>query len=117
MDVSRALAAIILGVSCFIRNGEAFNLTVVHTNDIHAHFEQTNVLGGPCSEKDAAANKCYGGYARIVTKVKEYRNLKPNNTIVIDAGDQYQGTLWFYYFGGNVTSEFVNLLGYDAMVR
>ncbi|XP_071113275.1 5'-nucleotidase-like [Haliotis cracherodii] len=115
MDVSRALAAIILGVSCFIRNGEAFNLTVVHTNDIHAHFEQTNIRGGPCSAKDAAANKCYGGYARIVTKVKEYRNLKPNNTIVIDAGDQYQGTLWFYYFGGNVTSEFVNLLGYDAM--
>ncbi|XP_067676568.1 5'-nucleotidase-like [Haliotis asinina] len=115
MNAPLALTAILFGVLSCTQNGRAFNLTIVHTNDIHAHFEQTNVHGGPCSAKDAAANKCYGGYPRIVTKVKEFRNLKPNNTLVIDAGDQYQGTLWFYYFGGNVTAEFVNLLGYDAM--
>nr|KAG5704024.1 hypothetical protein BaRGS_032113 [Batillaria attramentaria] len=53
-------------------------------------------------------------YARLVTAVKELKAEYPNH-LVLDAGDQYQGTLWFYKYGGNVTSHFMNWLGYDAM--
>ncbi|XP_025097430.1 5'-nucleotidase-like isoform X2 [Pomacea canaliculata] len=92
-----------------------FELTILHTNDIHARFEETNVYSSiPCSASDIANNKCYGGYARLVTASREARQTY-NNTLFLDAGDQYQGTIWFYYFGDVVTPIFVNLLQYDAM--
>ncbi|XP_041352276.1 5'-nucleotidase-like [Gigantopelta aegis] len=93
----------------------AFNLTILHTNDVHARYEQTNKYSSPCADKDVRRQACFGGYARLVTKVKEFRAKRPNNTLVLDAGDQYQGTYWFYVYGGNVTSTFMNWLGYDAM--
>ena len=39
-----------------------------------------------------------------------------NNTVLVDAGDQYQGTMWFYKYGGNITAHFMNRVGYDVMV-
>uniref|UniRef100_A0A8W8JH47 5'-nucleotidase n=1 Tax=Magallana gigas TaxID=29159 RepID=A0A8W8JH47_MAGGI len=65
--------------------------------------------GGQCTNKD-----CFGGVARMKTKVQEIRNQFPN-TLLLDAGDQFQGTLWFHHFGGNITSTTMNELGYDFM--
>ncbi|XP_061193247.1 5'-nucleotidase-like [Saccostrea echinata] len=48
------------------------------------------------------------------TKVQEIRNQFPN-TLLLDAGDQYQGTLWFNHYGGNITLTTMTELGYDAM--
>ena len=93
-----------------------FELVILHTNDVHARFEQTNRFSAACSADDAAANNCYGGVARRYTAVEELRQQKPNNTILLDAGDQFQGTLWFSEYQGRATSYFMNLLGYDAMV-
>ena len=36
---------------------QLFNLTILHTNDVHCRFEQTNKHGGTCSDEDAAAGK------------------------------------------------------------
>ncbi|XP_050392707.1 snake venom 5'-nucleotidase isoform X2 [Patella vulgata] len=92
----------------------AFNLTILHTNDVHARFEETNKYSGPCTEKDLNKDDCFGGYPRIISKIKDLKSRYPN-TLVLDGGDQYQGTTWFYHFGGNVTSYFMNYLEYDAM--
>ncbi|KAL5012112.1 hypothetical protein ScPMuIL_010663 [Solemya velum] len=46
--------------------------------------------------------------------VKKIRRDRPN-TLLLDAGDQFQGTLYFYHYGGAITSHFMELLGYDAM--
>jgi len=51
-----------------------------------------------------------------MTKIKELRATRPN-TLLLDAGDQFQGTFWFYVFGGEATSFFMKKLGYDVMVR
>lgn len=40
-------------------------LIILHNNDMHARFEQTNVNGGTCTEEDANTDKCYGGFARV----------------------------------------------------
>jgi 2',3'-cyclic-nucleotide 2'-phosphodiesterase (5'-nucleotidase family) len=87
-----------------------FNLTIVHTNDVHSRFEEMNKYSGSCS-----GDECYGGFARLKTKMDEVR-LEHPHTLVLDAGDQFQGTLWFYHYGGWVVAHFMNLLGYDAMV-
>ena len=48
-------------------------------------------------------------------QVQELRTMY-NNTVLVDAGDQYQGTMWFYKYGGNITAHFMNRVGYDVMV-
>lgn len=55
-------------------------MTILHTNDIHAHMEETNSGGTSCSAKDIAENKCYGGAARMKTVIDAYR---ANTTDVI----------------------------------
>ncbi|XP_033727572.1 snake venom 5'-nucleotidase-like [Pecten maximus] len=87
----------------------AFDLTVLHTNDFHARYEETNTYSGSCS-----GDNCYGGIVRLKTKIEEFRASVPN-TILLDGGDMFQGTVWFNYFGGAITGLFANFLGYDAM--
>ena len=92
-----------------IVNGQDFNLTILHTNDVHARFEETDALGGPCT------SNCFGGVARRQTIVKEIRQ-SHRNVLFLDGGDQFQGTLWFTYYRGNATKFFMQKLGYDIMV-
>ncbi len=40
---------------------------------------------------------------------------RSNNAILVDGGDQFQGTLFYTYYKGSMTAEFMNKLGYDAM--
>ena len=94
----------------------SFELVILHTNDVHARFEQTNRFSGVCSADDAAENDCYGGVARRYTQIERLRAARPNSTILLDAGDQFQGTLWFSQYKGRATSYFMNQLGYDVMV-
>ncbi len=44
-------------------------VTVLHTNDVHSRFRQTNKYGGSCSEEEEKENKCYAGFARLHHKV------------------------------------------------
>jgi hypothetical protein len=77
--------------------------------------EETNVFCGICTTADAADENCYGGVARRYTKIEEIRK-SHDNVLLLDAGDQFQGTLWFQYYDGQGVAHFVNKFGYDAMV-
>ncbi|XP_034621988.1 5'-nucleotidase isoform X2 [Trachemys scripta elegans] len=93
----------------------AFQLTLLHTNDVHARVEQTSRDSGKCqSRRSGHPQDCYGGVARRYTKIQEIRATHPN-VLLLDAGDQYQGTVWFSYFKGREVVRFMNLLGYNAM--
>ncbi|XP_059178709.1 snake venom 5'-nucleotidase-like isoform X3 [Physella acuta] len=92
-----------------------FSLTLLHTNDVHARIEETDARSAPCTPEQAAGKNCFGGVARIRTMVEKKRAEHVNHTILLDAGDQFQGTLWFYQFGGIVSAQFMNLIRYDAM--
>lgn len=62
-------------------------------------------------------DKCIGGYARTVTVVKQLKEKhKDHNPIYLNAGDSFQGTLWYNFLRWNVTSHFLNLLQADVMV-
>ncbi|WP_153730567.1 5'-nucleotidase C-terminal domain-containing protein [Sporosarcina obsidiansis] len=73
--------------------GKNFSLTVLHSNDTHAH-----VANAP--ER-----------AALVKKLKEQH---PAN-LLLDAGDVFSGTLYFNEFEGEVDMKIMNYLGYDAM--
>lgn len=91
-----------------------YALTILHTNDFHARFESISKYDGPCSAEDAAADACFGGTARLVTAVTEAR-ARDANAILVDGGDQFQGSLFYTYYKGKMAAEFMNKLGYDAM--
>lgn len=61
------------------------------------------------------AEECIGGIARLYTAVKELLEAKPDS-VFLNAGDNFQGTLWYNVFKWNVTQYFLNLLPVDAMV-
>ncbi|KAI5608471.1 5'-nucleotidase precursor [Silurus asotus] len=86
-----------------------WELTLLHTNDVHARVEETNKDSGKCTKGD-----CFAGVARRFTKIKEIRSSE-KNVLLLDAGDQFQGTVWFNIYKGKEAAYFMNKLGYDAM--
>lgn len=93
-------------------------LHILHTNDVHSRIEQINSFDSTCDEETAQAGECFGGIARIATKINELRDqitADGGNVIVLDAGDQYQGSLFYTTYKGEEVVEFMNAIGYDAM--
>lgn len=80
-------------------------ITILHTNDVHSHIDAF----GP----DAARNANQGGVARRATLVQNIRNENPN-TLLLDAGDIFQGTPYFNYYGGELEFKLMSKMKYDA---
>jgi len=79
-------------------------ITILHTNDVHSHIDPF----GP--EDGRNANK--GGVARRATLVESIRQDNPN-TLLLDAGDIFQGTPYFNYYGGELEFKLMSMLKYD----
>ena len=92
----------------------AETLTILHTNDFHSRVEPINKYNSGCKPEDNAEGKCFGGYARLINAIKA-EQADTNNSILVDGGDQFQGSLFYTYYKGKVAAEMMNRLGYDAM--
>jgi len=93
-----------------------YTLHVIHINDLHSRIEPINRFDSTCNPEDNAAGECFGGVARVITKINELREeLAGENVIVLDAGDQYQGSLMYTTYKGDVEAEFAEIIGFDAM--
>ncbi|KAK1240543.1 hypothetical protein MKX07_004571 [Trichoderma sp. CBMAI-0711] len=88
-----------------------FNMSFFHVNDIHAHLDQFVKAGTDCLDPSKG---CFGGYARIKTKVNELRSAHPDH-LWFSAGDEFQGTLFYSFYGGEKIAEAMNELQFDAM--
>ena len=82
------------------------NITILHTNDVHSHVE-------PFS-KDHSEFPNKGGFERRATLISEIRRQNPN-TLLFDAGDIFQGTPYFNFYGGEIEFKLMSMLGYDAV--
>ncbi|MCT4610488.1 MAG: 5'-nucleotidase C-terminal domain-containing protein [Pelagimonas sp.] len=93
-----------------------YKLNIIHINDLHSRIEPINKYDSTCKPADNAEGKCFGGYARVATKIAELREqLKDENVIVLDAGDQYQGSLMYTTYKGDVEIEMMEKIGFDVM--
>ena len=79
---------------------DTFTLTIMHTNDTHTYHEP-----------DADGN---GGVAIMKTVVDQIRTEAPNS-LLLDAGDRFTGTLFHALHLGMDNSAVMRLLGFDAM--
>ena len=84
---------------------DTVTITVLHTNDMHSHIEPF------VSEDERYSGR--GGLARISALVKQIREENPD-TLLFDAGDMFQGTPYFNYFGGELMFSLMSEIGYDA---
>lgn len=87
----------------------AWDLVLLHTNDVHARVEETSKHSGKCG-----SGECFAGVARRATVINRIRSSE-KNVLLLDAGDQFQGTVWFNYYKGAEAAHFMNKLRYDAM--
>ena len=112
-----ALSASVLAITASSAFAD-FTLNILHINDLHSRIEAINKFDSTCSEKEAAENACFGGVARVHTKINERRAAlkgEGKNVLVLDAGDQFQGSLFYSTFKGKAEQEFMNGIGFDAM--
>ncbi|CUH81332.1 Trifunctional nucleotide phosphoesterase protein YfkN precursor [Tritonibacter multivorans] len=93
-----------------------YKLTILHTNDIHSRIESINKYDSTCNAESEAEGKCFGGVARIKSAVDAKRaELAGQNVLVLDAGDPFQGSLFYTTYKGAAEAEFMEAIGYDAM--
>jgi len=92
----------------------AIDVTILHTNDFHARVDEYNRNGARCTAADQTAGLCIGGSSRLHTLVEQIR-AEEENVLLLDAGDQFQGTLFYNRFKANIITDTMNALGYDAM--
>lgn len=95
------------------RSRASWDLVLLHTNDVHARVEETSAVSGRCVPSSGA---CFAGVARRATAVARVRAAE-RSVLLLDAGDQFQGSVWFNHFRGAEVAHFMNRLRYDAMVR
>jgi len=114
-----ATAIAVLGAVGLAAPAAADSLTLLHTNDFHSKVEPISQYNSPCSAEDNDAGECFGGYARLVNVVEAARARAGENSnagvLLVDGGDQFQGSLFYTYYKGRVAAEIMNTLGYDAM--
>ena len=93
----------------------AYQLRIVHTNDHHARIEPVSLTIGT-TPNNAPATRNFGGVARRQTMFDQIRaDATVEDKLFIDAGDVFQGTLYFNLYEGRADLDFYNRLGYHAM--
>uniref|UniRef100_UPI003217C4CB bifunctional metallophosphatase/5'-nucleotidase n=1 Tax=uncultured Draconibacterium sp. TaxID=1573823 RepID=UPI003217C4CB len=107
-NIAAGTAGVALGTVPFsvLGNTDFTTITILHTNDMHCHIEPFTGTNERYSNK--------GGLARISELAKIQKEKNPN-TLLLDAGDMFQGTPYFNYFKGELMLKVMSAAGYDAV--
>ncbi len=89
--------------SCF--RAKTKHLTILHTNDVHSHID-------PFPNHHSLYPNM-GGVARRASLIEKIRMENPT-ILLLDAGDIFQGTPYFNFYGGELEFKLMSMLKYDA---
>jgi 5'-nucleotidase/UDP-sugar diphosphatase len=93
-----------------------FTLNILHLNDFHSRFQPITGSDSNCDAETDAAGECFGGIARVTVAVEAAREaLGDANVVLLDAGDWFQGSLFYTQYRHEIVAEFSNMLGIDVM--
>ena len=98
----------ILGLSLvpqlsFAKKGDV-KITILHTNDMHSHIQPFT----------SGRNKGLGGMAQRAGLINSIRE-KEDHVLLLDAGDIFQGTPYFNFYGGELEFKLMSKMKYDAV--
>ncbi|KAJ8711278.1 hypothetical protein PYW07_008520 [Mythimna separata] len=108
----RVLWMLTLASAVLAQNSDLYELNVVHYNDFHAHFDEVSPQGTICVPEE---NPCIGGFARLYTAISQAFKVEPES-ILLNGGDTFQGTIWYNFLRWDVSQYFMNMLPHDAHV-
>lgn len=80
-------------------------ITILHTNDVHSQIEPFAV--------DHKTYPGQGGVAYRAAIIDQIRKVE-KNVLLLDAGDIFQGTPYFNFFGGEIEFKLMSKMGYDV---
>ena len=80
-------------------------ITILHTNDVHSYIDPF--------PKDHPRNPNMGGVARRAALIENIRK-ENQNVVLLDAGDIFQGTPYFNYYGGELEFKLMSMMNYDV---
>jgi len=100
-------AALALGLKSdlLFAKDDFVKLTILHTNDVHSRIDPFPL--------DDVNYPGMGGAAPRAALIKKIRQ-EERNVLLLDAGDIFQGTPYFNYYGGELEIKLMSLMGYDA---
>ena len=103
-----AASSVVLGLSNIgisnIISSETKKITILHTNDVHSHIDPFPA--------DHPRNANMGGAARRAALIESIRK-EEENVLLLDAGDIFQGTPYFNYYGGELEFKLMSMMQYD----
>ena len=103
-----AASSVVLGLSNIgistIISPETKKITILHTNDVHSHIDPFPA--------DHPRNANMGGAARRASLIESIRK-EEENVLLLDAGDIFQGTPYFNYYGGELEFKLMSMMQYD----
>ena len=99
-----ALAGLGLSFSSF-KSSDTKHLTILHTNDVHSYIDPFPA--------DDPRNANMGGVSKRAALIETIRKESPN-VLLLDAGDIFQGTPYFNYYGGELEFKLMSMMQYDA---
>ena len=91
-----------------------YSITILHTNDFHSRFEPISRFDSRCSEESNLEGSCFGGSARMMTAIETAKD-RAENWLLVDGGDQFQGSLFYTFYKGAAAAEMMKKMGYNAM--
>ena len=92
-----------IGLSSFTTI-ETKKITILHSNDVHSHIDPFPV--------DHPRNPNMGGAARRAAIIENIRK-EEEHVLLLDAGDIFQGTPYFNYYGGELEFKLMSMMQYD----
>ena len=88
---------------------QSIPLTIVHLNDLHGHIL-------PYMDKSVLQDQPVSGAAYLAAMIAQERAKNPEGTLLLAAGDMFQGTPISNVFRGRSVIEIMDALKFDAMV-
>ncbi|HYK77032.1 MAG TPA: metallophosphatase [Daejeonella sp.] len=108
-NTAAGAALLALGIkpdSVFAKD-DLVKLTILHTNDVHSRIDPFPMDGSRNQGKGGVA-----GRAALLNKIRS----EEKNVLLLDAGDIFQGTPYFNFYGGELEMKMMSMMGYDAAI-
>lgn len=100
-----ALLALGLKSESLYASDDFIRLTVLHTNDVHSRIDPF-----PADDKKYAGMGGVAARSALINKIRA----EEKNVLLFDAGDIFQGTPYFNFYGGKLEMQLMSMMHYDA---
>ncbi|RYG94231.1 MAG: multifunctional 2',3'-cyclic-nucleotide 2'-phosphodiesterase/5'-nucleotidase/3'-nucleotidase, partial [Alphaproteobacteria bacterium] len=95
-----------------------FSLRILHINDFHSRFESITKTDSTCNAEGETKGECFGGVARLKTEIdlkKQEAKSAGENVVLLSAGDNFQGSLFYTQYKSQIVADFMNDMGFDVV--